>query len=250
MRIVVWNINMAAHKKIPQLRHLNPDLAILPECAAPEVIVSKCPDFTFTDAQWQERSRHKGLGVFSFGDLRLTRTAAFDARFEVFLPIEVVGRREHFRLLAVWALNFHARSGCTMPDALRHYREFLAAMDSVVAGDFNNSIFWDRPSKPTNFTRVAEALAELGLSSAYHAVTREAFAQERAPTLWFLKRPQQGYHIDYCFVPQTWLANSASVWVGPAGQWLPYSDHAPLAISVRSGKRGAEKSARSSLQQR
>src|SRR5262245_59935789 len=91
MRIVVWNLNLAAHKKITQLRSLNPDLAILPECAAPEVIVSKCPDFIFTDAQWQERSRHKGLGVFIFGDLRLKRSSDFDARFEVFLPIEVTG---------------------------------------------------------------------------------------------------------------------------------------------------------------
>ncbi len=236
MRIVVWNINMAAHKKIPQLRSLNPDLAILPECAAPEVIVSKCPDFTFTDAQWQERSRHKGLGVFSFGDLHLKRSSDFDARFEVFLPIEVTGR-QHFHLLAVWALNFRARSGCTMLDALRHYRAFLAAADAVVAGDFNNSVFWDRPGKPTNFARVAETLTGCGLSSVYHAATGEAFAQEHAPTLWFLKRPLQGYHIDYCFVPRSWLTSSVSVSVGLAEQWLLYSDHAPLVISVKNGRR-------------
>src|SRR5713101_8693481 len=89
MRILVWNINMAAHKKIPLLRQLKPDIAIVPECAAPEVVVAKCPDFAFTDAQWQERSRHKGLGVFSFGDLRLSRSSHFDPRFEVFLPINV-----------------------------------------------------------------------------------------------------------------------------------------------------------------
>ena len=235
MRIVVWNINMAAHKKIPQLRYLNPDLAILPECAAPEVIASKCPDFAFTDAQWQERSRHKGLGVFSFGDLRLTRSSGFDTRFEVFLPIEVVGR-QRFHLLAVWALNFRTRSGCTMPDALRHYREFLSATDAVVAGDFNNSIFWDRPGKPTNFAHVEETLKGWGLSSAYHAATGEAFAQERTPTLWFLKRPLHGYHIDYCFVPQTWLTRPVSVWIGRAEQWLSYSDHAPLVISVKNGR--------------
>jgi hypothetical protein len=83
VRILVWNLNMAAHKKIALLWRLEPDLAILPECAAPEVIASKCPEFTFTDAQWQERSRHKGLGVFSFGNVRLTRSPSFDPRFEV-----------------------------------------------------------------------------------------------------------------------------------------------------------------------
>ena len=74
---------MAAHKKLPLLHQLTPDIAILPECAAPDVIVSKCPGFTFTDAQWLERSRHKGLGVFSFGDFYFTRSPSFDPRFEV-----------------------------------------------------------------------------------------------------------------------------------------------------------------------
>jgi hypothetical protein len=231
MRILVWNINMAAHKKITLLRQLNPDIAIVPECAAPEVVVAKCPGFTFTDAQWQERSRHKGLGVFSFGDLRLTRSSYFDPRFEVFLPIKVAGRKR-FNLLAIWALNFRAGSGVTMLDALRFYRRFLESADSVVAGDFNNSVFWDRPGKPTNFAGVAAALADLRLSSAYHAATGEAFAQERHPTLWFLKRPHQGYHIDYCFLPRSWLSSPVTVWVGQAGQWLVHSDHAPLVVSA------------------
>jgi endonuclease/exonuclease/phosphatase family metal-dependent hydrolase len=231
VRILVWNLNMAAHKKIALLRRLEPDLAILPECAAPEVIVSKCPEFTFADAQWQERSRHKGLGVFSFGNVRLTRSPSFDPRFEVFLPLRVTGR-SRFHLLAVWALNFRAASGLTMPDALRFYRRFLSRRAAVVAGDFNNSVFWDRPGKRTNFVGVANSLSQLGLASAYHAVTGESFAQERQSTLWFLKRPHQGYHIDYCFMPQTWFSRSVSVWVGQHKEWLTHSDHAPLVVSI------------------
>lgn len=231
MRILVWNINMAAHKKIALLRQLAPDLAILPECAAPEVIVAKCPEFTFADAQWVERSRHKGLGVFSFGDVRLSRSPAFDPRFEVFLPLRVTGSiRIH--LLAVWALNFRPTAGLSMPDALRFYRRFLSRCDAVVAGDFNNSVFWDRPGKRTNFVDIARSLSELGLTSAYHAVTGEPFARERHSTLWFLKRPHQGYHIDYCFVPRSWLFSTATVWVGQHKEWLAHSDHAPVMITV------------------
>jgi exodeoxyribonuclease-3 len=239
MRILVWNINMAAHKKIALLRQLKPDIAIVPECAAPEVVVSKCPDFTFTDVQWYERSRHKGLGVFSFGNLRLTRSPAFDPRFAVFLPIRVTGS-QRFNLLATWVCNFRAGSGVTMLDALRFYWRFLRSADSVVAGDFNNSVFWDRPGKPTNFSAIAESLADLGLASAYHAVTRESFAKERYPTLWFLKRPHQGYHIDYCFVPRSWLSRPTSVWIGEAAQWLTYSDHAPLVVAIGEAQRAAK----------
>ena len=231
MRILVWNINMAVHKKVALLQQLAPDLAILPECAAPEVILTRCPEFTFTDAQWVERSRHKGLGVFSFGSVRLARPPVFDPRFEVFLPLRVTGPIR-FHLLAVWALNFHPTAGLSMPDALRFYRRFLARRDTVVAGDFNNSVFWDRPGKRTNFAGITNSLAKLGLTSAYHAVTGESFAQERHSTLWFLKRPQQGYHIDYCFVPKRWLSRSVSVWVGQHGDWLTHSDHAPLVVSI------------------
>ena len=239
MRILVWNINMAAHKKIALLRQLEPDIAILPECAAPDVIVAKCPEFTFTDAQWQERSRHKGLGVFSFGNVRLTRSPAFDPRFAVFLPLRVTGPTR-FHLLAVWALNFQPTSGLTMPDALRFYCRFLSRRDAVVAGDFNNSVFWDRPGKPTNFEGIANSLAKLGLTSAYHAVTKESFAQERQPTLWFLKRPHQGYHIDYCFVPRSWLSSTATVWIGQHGEWLVHSDHAPLLVTINGNNSHSE----------
>jgi endonuclease/exonuclease/phosphatase family metal-dependent hydrolase len=119
-----------------------------------------------------------------------------------------------------------------MPDALRFYRRFLSHRDAVVAGDFNNSVFWDRPGKRTNFAGVANFLSKFGLASAYHAVTKESFAQERQPTLWFLKRPHQGYHIDYCFVPQSWLSSPVTVWIGQHREWLVHSDHAPLVLSV------------------
>lgn len=234
---------MAAHKKITLLRQLRPDIAILPECAAPEIIREKCPGFAFTDAHWQERSHHKGLGVFSFGAFRLTRSAAFDPRFDVFLPIEVTGST-CFHLLAVWALNFRVGSGATMLDALRFYGRFLESTPSMVAGDFNNSVFWDRPGKATSFERIAETLTALGLVSAYHTVTGESFAQERAPTLWFLKRPTQSYHIDYCFLPQSWFSRPVSVWVGRAEQWLMHSDHAPLVVSIKEDKQREQRRCR------
>jgi endonuclease/exonuclease/phosphatase family metal-dependent hydrolase len=95
-----------------------------------------------------------------------------------------------------------------------------------------NSMFWDRPGKRTNFVGIAASLAKLGLASVYHTVTGESFAQERHSTLWFLKRPMQGYHIDYCFMPQTWFSRSVSVWVGQHREWLAHSDHAPLMVTV------------------
>lgn len=121
-----------------------------------------------------------------------------------------------------------------MPDTLRFYRRFLSRRDAVVAGDFNNSMFWDRPGEWTSFLGIAASLAKLRLASVYHTVTGESFAQERHSTLWFLKRPMQGYHIDYCFMSQTWFSRSVSVWVGQHKEWLAHSAHAPLVITINS----------------
>jgi len=56
--------------------------------------------------------------------------------------------------------------------------------------------------------------------------------QERHATFWFLKRLLQTYHIAYCFVPKPWLSRAPSVWVGQLTEWLRYSDHARLLVSV------------------
>jgi hypothetical protein len=91
MRILVWNINMAAHKKVALLQQLAPDLAILPECAAPEVILTKCPSSrSLMRSGWNARVTKVWVS-FSFGDVRITRSPVFDPRFEVFLPLRVTG---------------------------------------------------------------------------------------------------------------------------------------------------------------
>ena len=62
--------------------------------------------------------------------------------------------------------------------------------------------------------------------------TEGIVARSQQATLWFLKRPHQGYHIDYCFVPTTWVSRSLSVRVGHHKEWLKHSDRAPLLVSV------------------
>jgi hypothetical protein len=52
-----------------------------------------------------------------------------------------VAGRTRFNVLAVWVLNLRAKSGATTLDALQVYRRFLESADSVVAGDFNKSVF-------------------------------------------------------------------------------------------------------------
>jgi exodeoxyribonuclease III len=91
LRLVTWNCGMAIHKKVEPLLALLPDLAILPECAEPDVIRTRAPTFSFTDCEWSVLQSTKGLGVFSFGGLSMRRHQSWDRAFHLFLPLEIRG---------------------------------------------------------------------------------------------------------------------------------------------------------------
>src|SRR2546430_504234 len=46
MRIIAWNCNMALHKKYERLLSLRPDIAVIPECAHPDLISKRAAGFT------------------------------------------------------------------------------------------------------------------------------------------------------------------------------------------------------------
>ena len=52
---------------------------------------------------------------------------------------------------------------------------------SIVAGDFNNSVIWDKAGGRYNFADINYLLGRLGLESAYHAHTAESPGQESQP---------------------------------------------------------------------
>ena len=241
MRIVAWNCNMALHRKFDALLSLRPDLAIISECAEPERLKQRLDLAGLSsDPVWVGRSAHKGLAVFGFNGHRVTLASEHRRSLKHIAPVRVDGAAR-FNLLAVWAQNFsdgirRKRQPGPLRLALRHYREFLAEGPTVVAGDFNNSVYWDRPGWLINQAWAVGALDELGLTSAYHAFHREAQGKESAPTLYWRDRKKDGptYHIDYIFLPQAWIAGMTAVAVGSFEQWCQpgLSDHVPLVADV------------------
>src|SRR5471030_1633970 len=109
MRIVVWNCNMGFHRKLPSLMELRPDVAVVPECAAPEILSKKSPLAATISNVWVEHKNNKGLAVFSFGEYTLRRHEPFCSDIHCILPVEVAGPQS-FHLLAVWDF-YYAMSG-------------------------------------------------------------------------------------------------------------------------------------------
>ncbi len=229
---------MAFRRKFVHLLELKPDLAVIPECESREFLAAEAT-FKPSSAIWIGDNPRKGLGVFTFGAFRARREATHRPDIPYVVPLRIGGPVK-LRVLAVWACHhkpnsFENRIG-PLRRALREYDEFLTGAPAVVAGDFNNNVYWDRPSHPNNHAAAVDDLRRLGLESAYHVARGVAQGDEPEPTLYWRDRRRDGpiYHIDYCFLPKTWAAHLARVVVGNFDDWVGagLSDHVPLLVEM------------------
>lgn len=232
---------MALDRKIDALLALKPDVAIVAECAEPERLrFRRRPDWLEGDPVWIGRNPSKGLAVFAFNGLRAHLSDAYHPRYRYVAPVHFSGPFD-CHLLAVWAQNFSGgitRKGQTGPLrlALRRYRDFVAARHTILAGDLNHNVIWDKPGWRNNHSDTVEMLAGYGLHSAYHAFHREAPGKESRPTLYWRDRRKDGptYHIDYVFLPEPWLAKVSDLSIGTFEDWCGagYSDHVPVVVDL------------------
>lgn len=237
MRLVSWNCGSGFHRKISALSALAPDVAIVQECADLGTLARKAPEFTPTDALWTGRNPDRGLGVFSFGPYRLARAGRDDATITYALPTRVLGPST-FNLVALWSHygTTPVRVASLGPTllALRAFSGFLMEHPSIMAGDLNNHVRWDKPGKASNHATTVTASAALGLISAYQAFFGLEQGAERHPTLYWRNRSPTGptFHIDYVFVPQVATGLLQRVSVGSYAKWIAkgLSDHAPVIV--------------------
>jgi exodeoxyribonuclease III len=212
---------MALHRKFAALLRLRPDIAVICECAEPQRLQALgLLDELGGEPVWIGNNPNKGLAIFA--------------------PIHISGPSE-CNLLAVWAQN--ASAGVTrkhqlgpLRRALRKYAGFLSERSSIVAGDFNNNVFWHRPGWRLNHGNAVAHLAKLGLVSAYHELRGEAQGRESVPTLYWRDRTKGGptYHIDYVFLSSAMLPNVAELAIGSYEEWCGsgLSDHVPIVLDV------------------
>ena len=170
--------------------------------------------------------------MFTFGDWTLERDGAWDPRFHIFLPERLTGPFS-LHLLAVWAFNGRSRKAVSNPgdsvQAVRYFKQFLSHPASVVAGDFNASVIWDRPSGTKRFRDVDAAFRELGLVSGYHASSGSELGKEAVSTHFHTSGTD--FHIDYIYHPTSWTSGSPTM-VGERSAWSHVSDHSPLQIEI------------------
>jgi exodeoxyribonuclease-3 len=239
MKIVAWNCNMALHKKLERLLSLQPDVAIISECASAELIAQKAISFNPSSSIWIGDNRNKGLGVFTFGNFKGLLSPIYQRNIPYIAPIQIEGPTR-FNLLAVWACHakkhsYKAKLG-PLRRAISAYQVFIEGSPTVVAGDFNDNVQWDKPTKINKHSANVGELTALGLQSAYHYSRGVDQGSETEPTLYWRDRKNDGprYHIDYCFIPDAWTKSITAVTIGKFDDWVGagLSDHVPLIVEV------------------
>jgi endonuclease/exonuclease/phosphatase family protein len=224
---------MGLKRKLPALLALRPDIAILSEVACPDKLRYQLPALEGLPIVWVGNKPNKGLAVVSFTGSSLALDSTYRPSNQFVAPVHVGGPKS-FRLLATWDHNDRAEGLNRRPGpllrCLEESAEFCSGGDLVVAGDFNNNPRWDKPSGPNNMSVIAGELVRRDLVSLYHHETGCAFGSELHGTYWHYRRSDMPYHIDYLFVPATWLKGLRSFELGDYDTWCGsgLSDHAPL----------------------
>jgi hypothetical protein len=232
---------MAFRKKYKNILSYEPDLLVIPECEHPE----NFKDIFYSDVVWVGNNNKKGLGVFSFNDIKMCLHESYREEYKYVLPIEIlINDKKIMTLIAIWAQDnkevpkrrYIGNIWC----ALNHYKGLLEA-PIIIAGDFNWNVIWDTDKYPLHGTLndVINLLRFYDIHSTYHKIpdmlfnTNTEFGYEKDPTLFLLKKKEKPYHIDYIFASKNFINNIESCFVGKYKDWISLSDHMPVFAEYR-----------------
>lgn len=228
MKIVTWNCNGALRKKYEALEEFDADVLVVQECEDPAQSTKIYADWA-GDYLWTGGIKHKGICVFPRKGVTLEKLNWPDDNLQQFLPCRV---NDQFNLIAVWTMHSSKFEYIgQFWKYLQLNKERIADPSTVICGDFNSNVCWDKKSRHWNHSDVVKELEELDVHSMYHEHSGEEQGQEKAPTFFLQKKREKPYHIDYAFVSKP-MMDSGNLEVGDPDQWLEVSDHMPIAFTV------------------
>jgi exonuclease III len=231
VRLLVWNCCMGLGKERQLLYELRPDIAVVSECSCDSMRACEADGF---QTCWWGTNKNKGLGVVARKPWTLGPGRSPSQKW--IAPVRVRGP-EDFLLIAVWAsavgtLREMNYVGQTYEALIRHPKWFSGGCPVVMGGDLNSNSSLDPGRKIRQHRRVVELLARRGIVSAYHSYFGEEHGAETRPTYYFWHREPRPFHLDYIFLPRSWMKRVTDLGVGSFATWRRASDHMPLWVDL------------------
>jgi hypothetical protein len=119
---------------------------------------------------------------------------------KLFLPAKV---NDDITLLGVWTKKNHSEYFGYIGQFWKYlqiHKGKLSLGRTIVCGDFNSNVRWDKSDSWWNHSDVVQELENIGLQSVYHHVNNEKQGEETKPTLYHQKNIEKKYHVDYAFI--------------------------------------------------
>src|SRR5512138_353294 len=103
MKLAAWNCQGAYRRKARPVARFRPDIAVICECESPDRLRFEPGIRQPASALWVGDRAAKGIGIFSYTNLRFELYNGYDPSIQFCIPLRVLGG-EPLNLLAIWAM--------------------------------------------------------------------------------------------------------------------------------------------------
>jgi hypothetical protein len=227
LRLIAWNCHHGSlGARLADLANYSADIAFLQECTPAANHPAVGHFVTRSVSPRKSIALGSPSGLYSLAELECPQNAG-----RACVAAAISGPAS-FAALGIWSQG--PGYAADVMRAIEAHRDLLRQGPAVLMGDLNVGARLRGERTPSKgHRRIVDALADLGLVSAYHAFHKIEHGRERHATYCHQFKAVQSWHIDFCFVPVSWVECVVGVKVIAGARWAKKSDHFPLMVDLR-----------------